>query len=65
MILTEIENNIYHVKFENQYQITSTFMRLQEFYESSHKNIKHHFFTVEEYMDIYAKENGNFSYYID
>lgn len=65
MKLEEIRKNIYHLRFESQYLATATFMRLQEFYESSIKGIRGHYFTVEEYMDRYAKTYGNFTYNID
>lgn len=58
----EIRENIFLLKFKNQYEITSTFMRLQEFYESPFKSIKDHYFTLENYMDKYAQKNGNFTY---
>jgi len=63
--LRKIGPNIYHFIFPNQYELTSTFMRLQEFYESPLKEVRGKFFTHEEYMDIYAKEHGSFSYLTD
>lgn len=62
IIKEEIRENIFLLIFENQYEVTSTFMRLQEFYESPFKNIRDHYFTLEKFMDQYAKENGNFTY---
>ena len=59
--ITEIFHNAYLVKFSSQYAITSTLMRLQEFYESPTK-LKNHYFNLEEFMDDYAKKHGNFSY---
>ncbi|MCK9440291.1 MAG: hypothetical protein M0Q13_02605 [Methanothrix sp.] len=63
--IKEIRKRVFLLKFNNQYDITSTFMRLQEFYESPYKGIRGCYFTLEEYMDIYAKENGNFTYTTD
>jgi hypothetical protein len=60
--ISEIREKIFLLKFQNQYDVTSTFMRLQEYYESPYKYIKGHYFTIEKYMDLYAKENGNFTY---
>ena len=60
-----VGENVIHLDFENQYELTSTFMRLQEFYESPYEGIKGEFFTVEKYMDVYAKEMGNFTYCSD
>lgn len=62
IIINEIRKNIFLLTFKNQYEATSTFMRLQEYYESPYKGIKNCCFTLEEYMDRYAKENGNFTY---
>lgn len=54
---------IYHLLFENQYQITSTFMRFQEYYESPKFADK--IFSWEEFMDWYAGKYGNFTYLQD
>ena len=43
----------------------STLIRLQEFYESDYDNIRNKFFTLEEYMDTYAEDVGQFDYYED
>jgi hypothetical protein len=41
-------------------------IRLEEFYESPFKEIAGKYFTLDYYMDLYAKRNGNvFSYYQD
>lgn len=45
---------------ENQYELASTFLRLQEFYESPKFAGK--YFGLETYMDWYAAEYGNFTY---
>ena len=67
--VSEIRKDVLHFRFETQYHLTSTFMRLQEFYESPFENIKGKFFTTEQFMDTYAeKQNPNrvrFSYYTD
>lgn len=42
-----------------------TFMRMQEYYESPLPVYRGHFFTVEEFMDAYAKKYGNFTYTTD
>lgn len=60
--IKEIRKSIFLLTFKNKYDVTSTFMRLQEYYESPYKGIKGCYFTLEEYMDRYAKENGNFTY---
>ena len=63
--VTEPMEGLIHLHFDNQYDVTSTFMRLQEFYESPYENIKGKYFTVEQYMDTYADDTGDFSYTSD
>lgn len=64
--IDEITDDVFHIETETQYEIASTFMRVQEFYESSFKEIRGHFFTHEQYMDAYAASNDKkFSYFDD
>ena len=66
MKMTEIRPNLFLATFENQYDCSSTFMKLQEFYESPYKKIRGKYFLLEEYMDLYANDNNNkFSYLTD
>lgn len=63
-----IENpskGVHHIKFSTRYECAATFIRLQEFYESPFRGFYRRYFTLEEYMDRYAKENGNFTYTTD
>ena len=55
----------YHLKAKDQYELTSTLMRIQEFYESSIDGIRGAYFDIEEFMDAYAEEHGTFSYFED
>ena len=57
--------NVYVLIGNNQYSVSSTFMRLQAFYESALPNIKEQYFTLEQFMDSYAKEYGDFTYTSD
>lgn len=50
------------LKFQNQYELCSTFMRLQEYYESPIEGIHNTLFSLEQYMDLYAEKYGNFTY---
>jgi hypothetical protein len=50
---------------ESQYELTSTFARIQEFYESPNPQIKNNYFTLENLMDAYAKQHGNWTYNSD
>lgn len=64
MILKEIYPHIYLAKYSNQYELTATFMRAQEFYESPFDNIRGKYFTYESFIDAYIK-NGKLSYWSD
>lgn len=55
-------HQIYVAEFETQYLVASTFLRLQEFYESPIPGFKGTYFTREQYEDAYAAEYGNFTY---
>lgn len=56
-------SSIFLVEASSQYLLTSTFLRFSEFSENIFfRNRK---FTLEEFMDWYAKKFGNFSYYED
>jgi hypothetical protein len=59
----KVAEGIYLLRFKTQYELTSTFLRVQEHYESPqfHGRI----FTLEQYMDWYVAENGAFSYFQD
>jgi hypothetical protein len=63
--IKEIRKNVLMVEADTQYEIASMFLRIQEFYESPFDNIYRKVFTLEEYMDTYARENGAFTYYMD
>lgn len=56
---------IYHIVFDSQYLMASTFLRFQEYYESP--KFRGKIFTLETYMDWYVKTNGNgeFTYFND
>ncbi len=54
---------IYHLSFKTQHLLASTFVRFQEFYES--QKFAGKIFTLEEFMDWYARERGAFTYFTD
>lgn len=54
---------IVHFKFDCQYSLASTFMRIQEFYESEFENIKGKPFTLFDYMDTHVRYYGKFDYF--
>lgn len=50
----EIAKGILHVSAKTQYELASTFLRVQEYYESPYGQIRGQYFTHEKYMDICA-----------
>lgn len=63
MTKTRLADGIFLVRFETRYELASTFLRIQEHYESS--RFRNRVFSLEEYMDWYAAEFGAFTYYQD
>ncbi len=63
MRLEQITNEILHVNFSTQMEITSTFLRFQEYYESP--KFRGKIFSLEEYKQWYTAEKGAFTYYED
>ena len=63
MTKIKIADAIFLVRFKTQYEVASTFLRFQEHFES--RRFSGHVFTLEEFMDWYAAEYGNFTYYQD
>jgi len=55
----------YHLKANSQYELIATSMRIQEFYESNIDGIWGAYFDIEEFMDAYAEEHKNFTYFTD
>jgi len=63
MKIKSSNDNIIVLTAETQYELASTFLRVQEYYESP--EFKDTVFDLEEYMDYYAEKYGNFTYYSD
>ena len=63
MKIQEIKPRIFQINFPNQYFLTASFMRMQEFYESPFDSIRGKYFTHEQYMDLYAKKYEKFDYF--
>jgi len=63
--IKEVRPNLYHLIFPNEYSLTGTLFRIQEFYESPDKKIKGQHFSIEQLMDSYAQQMGNFTYFED
>lgn len=59
-------NDIIHFRGTSQYSLCSTFVRMQEFYESPYPEIRGKYFTLDRFQDVYAANSGGiFSYYED
>lgn len=68
MTVTKLSQNheIYYATFNSQYELTTTLIRIQEFYESDNDLFINKFFTLDQYMDWYAStHNGEFTYFTD
>ena len=62
--LKRVTNRIYHLNFDKQVSLTSTFLRFQEYYESP--KFKDKVFTLKEFKRWYSKGGKNpFRYYWD
>lgn len=59
--------NLFHLKFQNQRDMTKTMLRFQEHYESPNKEFTKRGFTLEEYKEWYKKsqKKDQFTYYTD
>ena len=54
---------VVHINYDSQYFLASSFMRIQEFYESPFENIRGKAFTLFDYMDTEVRNNGKFNYF--
>jgi hypothetical protein len=63
IVKSKVAEGIYLLRFETQYQLAATFLRIQEYYESP--RFCGRIFSLEQYMDWYAERYGNFTYYQD
>jgi|GEM_PF-1348759 len=63
--VSEVAPSVFHLHFQTQLLLTSTFLRFQEFYESP--KFKGRVFTLEEFIAWYktTRPDGRFSYYED
>jgi len=57
--IKEIVDGIFMAEFDNGYDLSMTFLRYQEFYESPNPKFKGKQFTIIDFMEWYSKENGN------
>ncbi len=59
----EILERVFLLEFDTQYELAATFLRFQEHYESP--RFRGRIFTLEAFMDWYAREYSSFTYYQD
>jgi hypothetical protein len=64
-VIEHRDQRVIHLNYPSQYALCSSFIRIQEFYESPFEGIKGCEFTLDSYMDKYAAANGNFTYFSD
>jgi hypothetical protein len=60
---TRLAEGIFLLRFETQYELAATFLRVQEHYESS--RFSGRLFSLEQFMDWYASAFGKFTYFED
>jgi len=58
-------HNIINFRFEKQYELAMTFVRVQEFYESDLPRIRGFYFTLEDLIDATFKKNESWTYPAD
>ena len=60
---SRIADKIFLLRFDSQYALASTFLRIQEHHESP--TFRNRVFTLEQFMDWYAERFGAFTYFED
>jgi len=63
MKVTTYNENIIHLQFPNQKELTMTMCRAQEFYECNSDKLRGKIFTIEEFIDHYVDKDGYFDYF--
>lgn len=63
MKLNKIKDRLLHFEFPNNRDMTLTFFRVEEHYESAHANIREQTFSVYDFLETYTEENGEFGYF--
>lgn len=61
----KITDQIILLRFEKQEDLTRTFLRFQEHYESPNEDFRKRPFTLGEYRDWYSRNYGGWTYYTD
>lgn len=63
MKLTQPHKQILHFEFPNAREMTLTFFRVEEHYESRYPNIREQRFTIEDFLETFMSEDGEFTYF--
>lgn len=63
--IREIMPKCFLVTSPSQFEVTDTFLRPQEYYESDLEGIRGKYFSLDAYIQRYAQKYGNFTYYDD
>ncbi|CAK9095078.1 unnamed protein product [Durusdinium trenchii] len=65
-LLHEALPSVYSLHTDSRLVLGSTFVRIQEYYESPDAQIRHHAFELDQYKDWYRKRHGKgFDYYLE
>lgn len=63
---SSLQENIYLLEFENNYDLAMHFLRAQEYYESPEARFRGKLFSLLDYIEWYSKnKGGNFTYATD
>jgi len=65
ILISKPAEKIILLLFENAYSAGSTMIRLQEFYESPHAELRGQWFELETAMDVLVNNYGKFTYFED
>jgi hypothetical protein len=58
----QLDGKVMSLIFKSKKEMALSMMRIAEFYESPHSNIKGKYFTHEDILDTYSSEDGDFEY---
>ncbi|MBD3260690.1 MAG: hypothetical protein GF334_03290 [Candidatus Altiarchaeales archaeon] len=56
--IKEIMPHVYHLHFSSHYELAMSFLRFEEYYESENEKYRKQIFSLDDYMEWYAKTHG-------
>lgn len=65
MKVTYYDNQIIYIEFDTQKELSLTFVRPQEFYESGLDQLRGQVFSFETFVDSHVTDDGKFTYFHD